>query len=239
MSNSQEKKRCIAIIPARGGSKRILRKNIKLFRGKPILEWSIQAALNSGVFDVIMVSTDDLEIADFARSCGASVPFLRSAQASSDYATTVDVLIEVIEQFAQDEAHFDLGCCLYPTAPFVQSRDIMEGKAELLAGSYDVVIPVARFDYPIWRSLSRLQNGRITQNFPNNESARSQDLPAAFHDAGQWYWFNIEYLRMNRKLFGPNTGSILLAQTMVQDIDTPEDWVLAEWKHERLFGAEK
>jgi N-acylneuraminate cytidylyltransferase len=226
----------VCIIPARGGSKRIPRKNIRNFRGRPILAWSVAAARASGVFSTVMVSTDDSEIADVARAAGADIPFLRSSVTSGDHATTSDVLAEVLARYAEGGRRFDLGCCLYPTAPFVTAADIVNGRARLLAGHFDVVMPVAAFSYPIWRSLRRDGDGRIALNFPGNLNARSQDLPPAFHDAGQWYWFRTAAFVRNPMLMGEKTGSIVLHSAVVQDIDTEEDWALAELKHQRVFG---
>jgi N-acylneuraminate cytidylyltransferase len=228
--------RALAIIPARGGSKRIPRKNIRLFRGRPMLAWSIQAALQSQVFQQVMVSTEDAEIAQIARACGAEVPFLRSAAAADDQATTAEALWEVLQRYADQGEHFDLACCLYPTAPFVRPEDLIQGRDQLLAGPHSVVMPVTPFSYPIWRSLRREENGRVELNFPQNRDVRSQDLPVAYHDAGQWYWFRTSVFLETKVLLGPDTGSIVLPATRVQDIDTPEDWILAELKHQHLEG---
>ena len=226
----------VAIIPARGGSKRIPRKNIRPFRGKPMLAWSVAAALEAGVFDAVMVSTDDAEIAEVARSCGAEIPFLRSAKAADDHATTSDVLVEVLARYRDAGRSFDLACCLYPTAPFVEAGDLSAGKARLMEEGFDVLMPVAAFGYPIWRSLKRGEDGRVTLNFPENLNARSQDLPPAYHDAGQWYWFRTGAFLRERVLMGANTGSLVLPAVRVQDIDSEDDWALAELKHERIFG---
>jgi pseudaminic acid cytidylyltransferase len=226
----------VAIIPARGGSKRIPRKNIRLFRGRPMLAWSIEAALASGAFDTVMVSTDDAEIAEVARALGAEVPFLRSAAAADDHATTSRVLLEVLDQYAEAGVQFDLACCLYPTAPFVRAQDLTDGREKLLGSLFDVIMPVAAFSYPIWRSLQREDDGCIALNFPEHLNARSQDLPVAYHDAGQWYWFRTEAFLRDQVLMGANSGSIILPAMQVQDIDTEEDWALAELKHERMFG---
>lgn len=228
--------RSLCIIPARGGSKHIPRKNIRPFRGRPMLGWSVSAARASATFDTVMVSTDDLEIAAVARDAGAQVPFLRSAVASDDHATTADVLMEVLERYAEVGETFDLACCLYPTAPFVEAHDLIHGRTLLLESTFDVVMPVAVFSYPIWRSLNRDAEGRVRLNFPENLNARSQDLPLAYHDAGQWYWFRIDAFLKSRVLMGDTTGSVVLPIERVQDIDTEEDWALAELKHERLFG---
>jgi pseudaminic acid cytidylyltransferase len=235
MSEEDTARPSLAIIPARGGSKRIPRKNIRLFRGKPMIAWSVEAALASGAFDDVMVSTDDAEIAETARALGVEVPFLRSARTADDHATTADVLTEVLDVYAGLGRAFPVACCLYPTAPFVRPEDLAAGKAKLLNGPFDVIMPVTAFGYPIWRSLHRDGTGRISLNFPEHLNARSQDLPPAYHDAGQWYWFRVPAFRRSGTLLGPNTGSVLLSEAKVQDIDTEEDWALAEMKHERMF----
>lgn len=226
----------VAIITARGGSKRIPRKNIRRFRGKPMLAWSIEAALQSDRFDSVMVSTDDVEIADIAQSLGADVPFMRTAETSDDFSTTADVLKEVLTTYSQQGVEFDNSCCIYPTAPFLKASDLQEGYTKLQSGEFDVVMPVTAFSYPIWRSLKREENGRITFNFPENLNSRSQDLPPAFHDAGQWYWFRTKEFLNSGTLLGKNTGSVQLSELQTQDIDTEEDWELAEIKHQRMFG---
>ncbi len=226
----------VAIIPARGGSKRIPRKNIRPFRGKPMLAWSVAAALEAGVFDAVMVSTDDTEIAEVARACGAEVPFMRSPETADDHATTSDVLVEVLARYRSAGQTFDLACCLYPTAPFVRAEELSAGKTRLLEENFDVLMPVAAFSYPIWRSLMRDDDGRVTLNFPENLNVRSQDLPPAYHDAGQWYWFRTAAFGRDGVLMGPNTGSLVLPAVRVQDIDSEDDWALAELKHERIFG---
>lgn len=225
----------LAILPARGGSKRIPRKNIRPFRGKPMVAWSIEAARSSGVFDEVMVSTDDTEIAEVARAHGASVPFMRSAQNADDFATTADVLIEVLDRYAERGETVELACCIYATAPFVRSADLAEGLGQMRTEGWSALLPVAHFDYPIWRSLNRSPNGQVRLNYPEHVNARSQDLQPAYHDAGQWVWFRPDDLRRDGSLLGPNTGSLVLPSTHVQDVDTEEDWLLAELKHARLF----
>jgi N-acylneuraminate cytidylyltransferase len=225
----------LAVITARGGSKRIPRKNIRPFRGKPMLAWPLQAALTSFLFDEVMVSTEDEEIASIARRYGASVPFLRSARAADDFSNTPDVLVEVLETYRARGAWFDIACCIYPTAPFLTAETLHQGYQRLKAGPFDTVIPVAAFGYPIWRALRRSDSGRIELNWPENRFQRSQDLPPAYHDAGQFYWFRIDAFLRERVLMGSNTGSILLPETHVQDIDTEEDWAMAECKHRWIF----
>ena len=225
----------IAIVTARGGSKRIHRKNVRPFRGKPMVAWAIEAALQSELFDTVMVSTDDLEIAEIAKALGADVPFMRSQATSDDFATTADVLKEVLAMYAARETSFQNACCIYATAAFTTSTDLIEGYKALESQEYEVVMPIAAFSYPIWRSLQCNDDGEVTLNFPEHRSSRSQDLPPAFHDAGQWYWFRIPVFLKQGTLLGENTGSVLLSELKVQDIDTEDDWQLAEIKHRRLF----
>jgi N-acylneuraminate cytidylyltransferase len=201
-----------------------------------MLAWSVEAALRSNVFNEVMVSTDDEEIAEMAHQLGAAVPFMRSAATADDYATTSDVLVEVLTKYQALGRNFTIGCCLYSTAPFATADDLSEGRASLLAGGFDAFMPVAAFEYPIWRSLRYSATGTVSLNFPEHLNARSQDLPPAYHDAGQWYWFKTDTFLRQRVLLGQNTGAVLLPPMRVQDIDTEEDWGLAELKHERIFG---
>jgi pseudaminic acid cytidylyltransferase len=226
----------IAIIPARGGSKRIPRKNIKSFLGKPIIAYSIEAALKSGLFDEVMVSTDDEEIAQVSRQFGASVPFLRSEQNSNDFATTVDVLVEVIAEYRNRGVAFDIGCCIYPTAPLVKVEKLIEAGKLLVEKEYSSVFPVVKFCYPIWRSL-KIDDGKVSMNWPEYLNSRSQDLPAAYHDAGQFYWFIVSSLLANKAVFTSDSGTVILDELQVQDIDTVEDWQIAELKFQ-LMGID-
>lgn len=226
----------IAIIPARGGSKRIPRKNVRPFRGRPIIAWSIEAAKASGLFDEVMVSTDDDQIAAVAQAAGAVVPFRRSARTADDHATIADVLVEIFDRYADGQRTFAAGCMILPTAPFVVAEDLKTGFERLAAPGIDVVLPVARYDATIWRSLRRDEDGRIVLNFPEHRETRSQDLPPAYHDAGQWCWFDVAAFRTSRVLLGERTGSVILPSERVQDIDTDEDWAMAEHKHARLFA---
>lgn len=220
----------VAIIPARGGSKRIPRKNIRPFCGKPVLAWSIEAAQASNLFDEVMVSTDDSEIADVAAQFGAAVPFPRGQEASDDHATITDVLREVLQTYRDRGRAFDTACCIYATAPFVTADDLVAGRAVLESQRRDVVIPVCRYDTPIWRSVAREDDGRLIRNFPEHEFARSQDLPEAYFDAGQWVWVSVAPFLAGGPLMGNNTGSMVLPAERVQDIDTEEDWERAERK---------
>lgn len=223
----------LCIIPARGGSKRIPRKNIKLFKGKPIIAYSIVAAIESKLFDEVMVSTDDFEIAEIAQSFGASVPFLRSYQNSNDFATTAEVLIEVIDTYKELGKEFTNICCIYPTAPFINSRRLIEG-FDMLTNGADSVLPILSFDYPIWRSFNVNENNCLEYNWSEFISARSQDLPNAYHDAGQWYWVNSDKLRTMGKLVFETTQGLHLTPFEAHDIDTFNDWKLAELKYEYL-----
>lgn len=223
----------LGIIPARGGSKRIPRKNIRPFVGRPILAYSIEAALQSGLFSEVMVSTDDEEIAETALRYGATVPFLRSPENANDYAPTLAVIQEVLEQY--EPRRFDLGCCIYATAPLIQPAQLRDGLQLLQQNDYDVVFPVVAFSYPVWRALNRNPDGKTQMQWPQYQMSRSQDLSPLYHDAGQWYWFNPQ--RLSTGLFTPNTGTIVLSEDQVQDIDTPTDWRLAEMKYHLLSAT--
>jgi len=223
----------VCIIPARGGSKRIPRKNIKDFLGKPIIAYSIQAAVESELFDEVMVSTEDEEIASIAIKYGASIPFLRSRENADDYATTVEVLIEVLNSYKNLGKEFSLACCIYPTAPLTRASRIKQGWEELSIGQYDTVFPVTRFSYPIWRAL-QMTDKKVKMIWPDNLTKRSQDLPTAFHDAGQWYWFKVEQMINSNQLWTTNTAGVEIDELEVQDIDNETDWKLAELKYELL-----
>lgn len=226
----------LAIIPARGGSKRIPRKNIKPFLGKPIIAYSIEAALQSKIFEEVMVSTDDLEIAEVAEKYGATVPFVRSAETADDYATTMAVLQEVISEYAERDRHFKYICCIYPTAPLMQVQELKEGFDLLQTGKFGAVLPVTPFDYPIWRGLRRDKKGNTSMLWPKNRNTRSQDLETTYHDAGMWYWFTRQ--NIGQPIFGEHTGSVVLEGMQVQDIDTEADWHMAEMKYKILKGEE-
>ncbi|MEZ4938049.1 MAG: pseudaminic acid cytidylyltransferase [Crocinitomicaceae bacterium] len=226
----------IAIIPARGGSKRIPKKNIKEFCGNPIIAYSIEAALKSKLFDVVMVSTESEEIAAIAKAFGAEVPFLRSAKNSDDFTGPGDVVLEVLENYAQKEIKFDNVCCLFATAPFVLPKRLQEGYELMIKENFDCVFPVAEFSSPILRSLKMDDNSSVERNFPQYEKSRSQDLPKAFYDVGQFYWSQTTpFLKLeNKNEFGKKRGAIILSSMEVQDIDHPEDWEVAEFKFQYI-----
>ena len=226
----------IAIIPARGGSKRIPRKNIKEFCGKPILAYSIEAALKSQLFDEVMVSTDDAEIADIAKQYGASVPFLRSAETANDFAILKDVLNEVLSEYKELGKEFDEICCILPTAPLVETADIIKSHEILEREKCISVVPVVKYSYTIFRSL-KIENGRLDMNWPENFPKRSQDLPDAYHDAGLFYWYSKKYFEERIAGFGENACPYILNEEKVQDIDTPDDWKIAEMKYKMLKSS--
>ena len=221
----------LAIIPARGGSKRIPRKNIKDFLGKPIISYSIEAAFKSQLFDEVMVSTDDDEIAAVAMQYGAKVPFMRSNETANDFATTVDVLNEVISEYKKRfNINFEYACCIYATAPLIQPNHLRKGFNLLIDNNYSSVYPIVLFEYPIWRGLRVNKSGRTEMLWNEFVNSRSQDLEPIYHDAGQWYWFKT--IEIRDSLFTGNSASIILNELDVQDIDNLTDWKLAELKYE-------
>jgi pseudaminic acid cytidylyltransferase len=229
--------RALAIIPARGGSKRIPGKNIKPFDGVPIIAFAIRAARESGAFDEVMVSTDSDEIAEVAVSHGAAVPFMRSAQAADDHATTSEVLLEVLEHQAARDQRFDLGCCIYPCNPFLTGDKLCAARRAFEAGSFDCLFAAVRYGYPPQRAF-RVEDGRMQLVSPENIDRRSQDLEPIFHDAAQFYWFRVDSLMRSGRLWTANTGVMELPESEVQDIDTPSDWALAELKY-RMWAASR
>ena len=225
----------IAIITARGGSKRIPKKNIKEFCGKPIIAYSIEAALSSGVFDEVMVSTDSEEIKGIAEQYGASVPFLRSEKTSNDYATTADVLEEVINGYRKNGKFFDSFACIYPTAPFVTGKKLAE--AMTLLNDADAVLSVVKFSFPPQRAFVVRENNVVFQ-YPQYERARSQDLESIYHDCGQFYLCKTEPFLLHHSLILPVTKPYILPEEEVQDIDTMSDWEIAEAKYKVLHKGE-
>lgn len=231
----------LAVIPARGGSKRIPRKNIKLFGGKPMIAWSIEAAIASECFDRIMVSTDDEEIAAIAKSLGAEVPFIRPQALSDDHTGTIPVVAHAIEwQNKQGEIASDV-CCIYATAPFLQPNDIVKGYQVLLSSNADYAFSVTSYAFPIQRAI-RITNSQRVQMFqPEHFNTRSQDLEDAWHDAGLFYWGHSSAWLAQQPLFTDAAAPVPMPRYRVQDIDTPEDWERAEWllKSMNLSNKEK
>lgn len=223
----------LCIIPARGGSKRIPRKNIKPFMGKPIIAYSIEAALNSGVFNEVMVSTDDEVIADVARKYGASVPFLRSAETSNDYSTTVDVLLEVVDKYKEQGKDFDTICCLYSTAPFVTSERLKEASLQI-SEIVDACFTIVQYSYPIQRSLRINESNCVEMKYPDHLKSRTQDLEKVYHDAGQFYFVKTDVLIQEKTVWCKRTAPLILSELEVQDLDTLTDWQLAEMKYQLL-----
>lgn len=224
----------VAIIIARGGSKRIPRKNIKEFLGKPIIAYSIEAALHSNLFDEVMVSTDDAEIAAIAKQFGAKIPFIRSEKNADDFATTVDVLVEVLNDYQKIDTTIDYACCLYPTAPFVSADLLQKAYQKLIENQFDTVFPALAFSFPIQRAIRLNEQQQIRLFQPEYMATRSQDLEKAYHDAGQFYWFKTSAIIEQKKLWTDNTGIIVLDEMQAQDIDTIEDWKIAEFKYKLL-----
>ncbi|TGV05754.1 pseudaminic acid cytidylyltransferase [Alcaligenaceae bacterium 429] len=224
----------IAVIPARGGSKRIPRKNIKPFCGKPMIAWSIEAAIQSGCFDQVIVSTDDVEIAAVAKEYGAVVPFVRPAELANDYAGTIPVIQHAAQWIQEQWESVANICCLYATAPFVSSDDLRAGQQELRDTGADYVFAVTSYAFPIQRAIRLTHTGQIEMFYPEHYQTRSQDLEEAFHDAGQFYWGTVEAWCAGRPVFGQNTVPVVLPRYRVQDIDTPEDWDRAEWMFKAL-----
>ncbi len=225
----------LCIIPARGGSKRIPRKNIKDFLGKPIIAYSIEAALNSGLFDEVMVSTDDNEIAEIAIKYGAKVPFMRSNETANDVSTTYAVIEEVLQKYKSEGLEFIHACCIYPCAPFVSFVKLKEAFQKL--NHFDTVFPIVQYGFPIQRALQKDETDKISFIQPEFELSRSQDLNASYHDAGQFYWFNIDKLFQNKSLMSKNTACVVLSEMEVQDIDNEIDWQLAELKYKLNNGV--
>jgi len=227
----------LAVITARGGSKRIPRKNIREFCGKPIIAYSIQAALDSTCFDEVMVSTDDNEIAEIARKYGAKVPFIRSAETANDFATTADVLCEVISEYQRRKINPEYLCCLYPTAPLTTADNLISAFDQLHKNQLDVVFPLVKFSFPIQRAL-RFHDNQVSFFNPEHALTRSQDLEPAYHDAGQFYWTRVNTFMESKSLVSEKTGGIVLPEWQVQDIDNMDDWVLAEMKYRLIHQME-
>lgn len=222
----------IAIIPARGGSRRIPKKNVKEFLGKPMLAYSVEAALQSGIFDEVMVSTDSEEIAAVAKQCGARVPFMRSERTAGDYATTADVMLEVLDEYSRRGENFDAFSCVYPTAPFVTAEKLKAAYKTFADADAENLITVTPFSYPPQRGLVYDNNGvYISYREPEYMNARSQDLPTIYHDCGQFYFAKVDSYYINKSFGVGKTVPYILPESEVQDIDNEEDWKMAEIKY--------
>lgn len=224
----------LAIIPARGGSKRIPKKNIKLFKGKPIINYSIDAAVKSGIFDKVIVSTDSEEIASVAKKAGAEVPFMRPAELSGDSSLLEDVICHAINWFKKRGFRVKYVCCILPTAPFIGEKHMKDGYRLIKRKKLSSVFAAATFSYPILRALKVTGGGRTKMFWPEYENVMSNKLPQAYHDAGQFYWLDAERFLRSKKFFGSDAMFIILPRYMVQDIDTNEDWDMAELMYEVL-----
>ncbi len=221
----------IAIIPARGGSKRIPRKNIKQFCGKPMIAWSIQTALESGCFERVLVSTDDPEISEVAQAHGAEVPFMRPTELSDDYTGTIPVISHAIRWQANHGMPATQVCCLYATAPFVQAEDLQRGLELLQHSGADFALSVTSFAFPIQRAVRITSEQRVEMFQPEHSNTRSQDLEEAWHDAGQFYWGHAAVWLDQKPFFAHQVMPVQIPRHLVQDIDTPEDWTRAEWMY--------
>jgi pseudaminic acid cytidylyltransferase len=224
----------MCVIPARGGSKRILRKNIKEFNGKPIIAYSIEAALKSNCFDQVIVSTDDNEIAEVAKKYGAQVPFLRPDELSDDYTGTIPVIKHAIEWMEDNKSSVENVCCLYATAPFIQSQTISQAYQQLRNLKADYCFSVTSFVFPIQRAIKIVEKNKVSMFYPEHFNTRSQDLEEAYHDAGQFYWGKAQAFKDELPIFTEVATSYILPRYLVQDIDTPEDWIRAEAMHRVL-----
>lgn len=230
----------IAIIPARGGSKRIPRKNIREFCGKPMIVWSIEAAKTAAVFDLITVSTDDPEIREIALAAGAEVPFERPLELADDQAGTLPVIRHAVQWFAAHGQQVELACCIYATAPFLSPFHLKEGRTLLQTNpATDFVFSATPFDFPIFRALKLDEGSGVSMFWPEHELSRSQDLPAAFHDAGQFYWGKAQAWLNKDRIFSANSRAVVIPPHLVQDIDTPDDWLQAELKFRALSASSR
>lgn len=226
----------VAIITARGGSKRIPRKNVKEFCGRPIIVYSIEAALESGLFDEVMVSTEDEEIAGIAKAAGARVPFMRSGENAGDYASTDDVLLEVLEAYREQGREFDSFCCLYPTAPFVTADKLR--RAMQLLDKADSVMPVVAFSFPPQRCMILNEEGELRMKWPEHAKTRSQDLEPYYHDCGQFYCCKTAPFLEYKTTDLPHMVPMIMSETQVQDIDNLDDWKIAELKYSLMKAGE-
>ena len=224
----------IAIITARGGSKRIPRKNIKEFMGKPMLSYAIQSAIDSKVFDEVMVSTDDGEIAEIARNYGAKIPFMRSEKTSNDFAPTADVLSEVLNEYKNSGKIFDEFCCIYPCVPFLNGEILKDAYNKLSSSNADSLMPVVKYSFPIQRAVIKNKNGFLEYREPENAQKRSQDLEPTYHDAGMFYFVKTSSFSEYHSVVTKNTMLYEIDESVAQDIDTIDDWKMAEMKYRIL-----
>lgn len=228
----------VAIIPARGGSKRIPRKNVRDFCGKPMIAWSIEAAKASGCFNRVIVSTDDKEIASVAERYGAEAPFVRPEALSNDYAGTLPVIRHAVEWLQEHGEPVDYACCIYATAPFVCPEDLERGWKLIQQQGASYAFSVTSYAFPIQRAIRITESGRVSMFQPEHFSTRSQDLEEAWHDAGQFYWGTAQAWLEEQPLFGERSMPVKLPRHRVQDIDTPEDWARAEWMFKAMMTPE-
>jgi len=224
----------IAIIPARAGSKRIPKKNIKPFLGRPIIEYSIEIAMKSNLFDKVVVSTDDDDIARVAIGQGAEVPFIRPKELSDDFSGTHEVVGHAVKWLEDNGRKIDYVCCIYATAPFIQIDDLKKGFELIQTDKWDSIIAATNFSYPVFRSFHKIDSGGIKMLFPEHYTTRSQDLPEVFHDAGQFYWASSKVWKEKPKGFNERSSIVHLPNWRVQDIDTLDDWIRAERIYESL-----
>lgn len=225
----------VAVIPARGGSKRIERKNIKLFNGKPIIKWAIEAAQQSGCFDSVIVSTDDDEIADISVKSGAEIPFTRPAELANDYAGIVPVVAHATQWLSDNRSKPDSVCCIFATAPFLEPDDLANGLQMLMESDVDYVFSATEFPFPIQRAISVDEDMSVKMFMPEHAKTRSQDLTPAYHDAGQFYWGKSDAWLSDKPIFSETSKALIIPRIRAQDIDTPEDWDIAE----KLFVSTK
>jgi N-acylneuraminate cytidylyltransferase len=229
----------IAVIPARGGSKRVPRKNIRPFCGKPMITWSIDAAKASGLFAHVIVSTDEWEIADVGRACGAEVPFMRPAGLSDDHANTTEVIAHATKWAMEQGWLLNAVCCIYATAPFVEPSDLKVGLDLLNSGDWQYAFTATEYPAPIFRAFKRLPDGGTEMFFPEHFKTRSQDLPAALHDAGQFYWGKPSAWLDGKRVFDRHSTPIVIPKWRVQDIDDEDDWTRAELVFSQLRGGSR
>ena len=218
----------LCVIPARGGSKRIPKKNIKMFCGKPIIQWSIEAALESNCFDRVIVSTDSEEISIISKALGAEVPFIRPSNLSDDFTATAPVINHAIQYMSQNFQSVELACCIYATAPFIEANYIQDGLRKIIENEANFSFSVTTFPFPIQRAIKLNKENKSEMFFPENLNKRSQDLEDSYHDAGQFYWGKSSAWLEGKRMFEDNSIPIIIPRHKVQDIDNEEDWIRAE-----------